>query len=138
MRFFILFCLIFLGLPAFAKKAQRKPAAGQSPAKVITFACRETPDSPPLAIGIVHLRIDLRDPMAASFGMNLYVQTDKNSFSNKAFSGMAAAVPQGYMMRINNGTEPFTLHLHPAERTLLPLLSGHPLNCEPTAEVQSR
>ena len=142
MRQFVFALTIALTLAnsaAAAQKAQRKPAGIAS--RVLTFLCRESPDSPLAALGMAHLRIDSRDPSAATFGLNIYVQTEKNSFLNKAYSGMASSVPGGYILKVTSaqGTDNTIVHLHPAERTQLPgLPASRSASCEISAEVQSQ
>jgi hypothetical protein len=138
MRFLLFFSLFLISpLDAGALKA-RKPAnaSGGAPAKVITFSCRENPDEPVLALGLAHLRIDMRDANAASAGVSLYVQVKNNNFAMKNFTGTAVAVPGGYSISLD-GVENLTINLHPHERTIVPGLPGRPLRCESTAVVNS-
>ena len=135
---FLLFLSLFLLSPleAGALKARKPASVNGAAAKVITFSCRENPDEPVLALGLAYLRVDMKDANAASVGLSLYVQVKKNNFASKNFQGTAVVVPGGYSLNLE-GTDPFSLNLHPHERTVLPGLPGKPLMCESTAMVVS-
>ncbi|MGE3262160.1 MAG: hypothetical protein AB7K68_10300 [Bacteriovoracia bacterium] len=135
---FLLFFGLFLLLPydASAKPARKPASFGGTPARVITFTCRETPDDPALGLGIAYLRVDPKDANAATVGLSLYVQNKRNSFVSKTYQGSAALVPGGYSLSVQSG-DSFVVHLHPHERTVLPGLPGRPVSCESNGMVTS-
>jgi hypothetical protein len=136
MKIFVLLLALFT-FSAEAAKTKRKPANTNSPSKVVTFTCKAEDSDEVAALGVTHMNLDLRDSTIGSFSMSLYWKSGK-TFSSKTLVGTFTTVPEGFVYRAQwNTGAPFTLiHLHPADRTVIPA-KREKMQCEATASLES-
>jgi hypothetical protein len=140
---FILFVLgLVLLFPSHLEaksKSDRKPA-NRFPTMVTTFICKEAPDQPEAALGLISMSIDVRDSSTGTYAMNLFVRAE-NRYVVRTLNGRFNKVPGGIVYQGIMGSaltgESVRIHLHPAEKTLLPGLYPAPLSCEPSASLSA-
>ncbi len=142
MKLLTLVMVFFLSLPVSeakeaSGKAKRKPANNNSPAKVLTFQCKDADSDELAAIGIAHMSLDLRDTSIGTFSMSFYWKSGK-TFLSKTLMGTFTTVPEGFVYRTQWGaTSPYTLiHIHPADKTTIPV-KKEKLQCEGAASLDS-
>jgi hypothetical protein len=149
MRFLALFFALSVMMPAEAGAAGKKTVAKEKgkvsrkiankmPSRVLTFVCRSGEGEPENVVALTHMSIGLHDPNVGAFSSSIYVRNEKG-YLPKTITGTYTTVPNGYVLRTKYQglTGEFTLiHVHPAEKTILPGLSEKQ-TCEVTGQLES-
>jgi hypothetical protein len=128
------------GALASGSKAQKinRETASKMPSRVLSFLCRESPDSSEGAIGMAHMSIDLRDSTLGAFSMSLYLRSP-DGYQARTLSGTYTTVPGGFIFRTRwqGPSSNFVLiHLHPGDKTLFPGLPKQ--SCELSGQLESQ